>query len=304
MVDTVVSDAPRRSEEQRSHARSGRRWSPTSVVVALVVVFGAGLIAYPSGATWISDLTHASVVSGYAQVVDLTGETELAQLRADAVDYNASLPDGPLRDPYVLNAQGGSDDLEDGRTDYLSQLSLRADAPMARISIPAIGVDLPVYHGTDDATLARGIGHLYGSGLPVGGAGTHSVLTGHSGIPGASLFTRLDEVRIDDLFTIEVAGETLTYRVDRIETVLPDDGDHLRQVAGHDYVTLLTCTPTGVNTHRLLVRGERVTTAAGADAETALAASAPPGIPWDAIAVLVGGLGIAFTIARPRPTRR
>jgi len=296
----ATADAPDTRRDRR--VRAGRRWSPVNVVVAVLVLAGAGLIAYPSGATWITDLTHASTVSGYAQAVSDSTSSELEKMLDAARDYNEHLPDGPLRDPYTLNAEGGADDVYEGREDYLRQLTFAPGAPMARIRIPEIGVDLPIYHGTDEDTLARGVGHLYGSGLPVGGEGTHSVLTGHSGIPGASLFTRLAELDVGDEFAIDVAGETLVYRVDETTTVLPDDGDLLRQSPGHDYVTLLTCTPTGVNTHRLLVRGERIDDRTGESAQIALpAATDAPDVPWGAIAALIGGLAIAVSIARPRP---
>lgn len=297
MTAVAAHDAPRTLH----HRAATRRWSPTSLVVALMVVAGAGLIAYPSMATWLSDITHADAVSGYSHAVDGRDSEELRALIDDAREYNEHLPDGPLRDPYVLNAQGGGDDMAKGRAAYDEQLSLGADLPMARLRIPEIAVDLPVYHGTEEETLALGIGHLYGSGLPVGGAGTHAVLTGHSGVPGASLFTRLDELEIGDTFTIDVAGESLAYRVDQIETVLPDEGDLLRQVHGRDYVTLLTCTPTGVNTHRLLVRGERIRGVDAASGENVVpAAPVLPGFPWGAAGVGLGGLAIAVAIGRPR----
>lgn len=281
---------------------AGRRWSPANVAVGLVVAAGTCLVAYPSAGTWVTDLTHASTVSGYAQEVAATDADDLEDLLAAARRYNADLPDGPLRDPYVLNAEGGADDTRDQHSDYLTQLSLRPGAPMARIRVPEIDVDLPVYHGTDAETLSKGIGHLYGSGLPVGGAGTHAVLTGHSGIPGESLFTRLGEVEIGDAIVVEVAGEKLTYVVDQIKTVLPDVGDDLRQMAGHDYLTLLTCTPIGVNTHRLLVRAERAEAPSADGAQITLpATTTSPAFPWDAAFMLIGGFAIAFAIARPRP---
>ncbi|MEV4669329.1 class C sortase [Microbacterium sp. LWO12-1.2] len=281
--------------------RGGRRWSPANVAVGLVVVVGTGLVAYPSAGTWVTDLTHASTVSGYSQEVAATDADDLDDLLTAARRYNGDLPDGPLRDPYVLNAEGGADDTRDQHAEYLAQLALRPGAPMARIRIPAIDVDLPVYHGTDEDTLSKGIGHLYGSALPVGGSGAHAVLTGHSGIPGESLFSRLGELQVGDTLVVEVAGERLTYAVDQIKTVLPDVGEDLREVAGRDYLTLLTCTPIGVNTHRLLVRAERTDPGSGEAAPIALSASpASPRFPWEAAIMLAGGFAIAFAIARPR----
>lgn len=204
MTITVEAVSPRPGERSRQrHASGRRRWSIANIIVGLVVVVGTGFLAYPSTATWLSDLTHASTVSGYAQEVDSADPSSLADLLDEAHAYNDRLPPGPLRDPYTLNAEGAPVDVEDGRDDYLGQLSLGIHSPMARIRIPELGVDLPIYHGTDEATLSRGVGHLYGSSLPVGGAGTHAVLTGHSGIPGASLFTRLDELEVGDMFTID-----------------------------------------------------------------------------------------------------
>jgi sortase A len=287
---------------ERRDVRPRRTWSPANLVVAVVVFAGIVTLVYPTAADWFSDLAHASEISGYVHDVAGKDAAALQQLRSAAQTYNQHLPNGPLRDPYLLNASGSSESVEAGRATYDSLLSTGSDSPMARVRIPSIDVDLPVYHGTDDATLAKGIGHLYGSALPVGGLGSHAVLTGHSGLPNATLFTHLDEMRKGDLFYIDVAGEELTYRVDRIEVVKPNDGDDLRQVPGHDYVTLLTCTPTGVNTHRLLVRGERVPDARSSAAE-AVAPPPAPGIPWW-IAAVVGGAGIAGLIGWPRRGRR
>lgn len=282
-----------------------RRWAPANTVVGLVIALGAGIFAYPATAAWITDLAHNATVSGYVQPVSEHDDAEREAVLAEALRYNENLPYGPLRDPYILNAQGGADNIEDGRADYQSQLSSQPGTPMARLRIAEIDVDLPIYHGTSEDTLSRGIGHLYGSGLPVGGTGTHSVLTGHSGFVGATLFTRLGELDTGDTFVIDVAGESLVYRVDRITTVLPDEGDELRRDPSGDYVTLLTCTPTGVNSHRLLVRGERVTAVDDVSEQIAVAADAGGAeIPWGPLAVLVAGCAVGVLIARSRAPRR
>lgn len=150
---------------------------------------------------------------------------------------------------------------------------------MARLRIPTIGASLPVFHGTSDETLERGVGHLQGSALPVGGAGTNSVLTGHSGIPQSRLFTDLHDLVAGDVVTVEVVGETLTYRVERIATVLPTETDLLQPVPGADLLTLVTCTPIGVNTHRLLVQAHRVDEA-DLPAAVIVAGAAGAGFPW------------------------
>ena len=282
-----------------------RRWAPANIAVGLVISLGAGIFAYPATAAWITDLAHSATVSGYVQSVSEHDDAAREAVLDEARRYNESLPYGPLRDPYILNAHGGADDIDDGRADYQSQLSSQPGTPMARLRIAEIGVDVPIYHGTSDDTLSRGIGHLYGSGLPVGGIGTHSVLTGHSGFVGATLFTRLGELETGDTFVIDVAGENLVYRVDRITTVLPDEGDELRRDPSGDYVTLLTCTPTGVNTHRLLVRGERVTAVDDISEQIAVAADAGGAeTPWGPLAVFVAGCTVGVFIARSRVPRR
>jgi LPXTG-site transpeptidase (sortase) family protein len=155
------------------------------------------------------------------------------------------------------------------------------DGVMGVMTIPSIGVNLPIYHTTGLDVLEHGVGHLPGSALPVGGPGTHAVLTAHSGVIGDRLFTDLPKVRLGDLFYLRVLGETLTYEVDDIQTVLPTDLAALGQVPGADYVTLVTCTPLGINSHRLLVRGTRVPTPVDGTAEAAVtAAVAAPGAPW------------------------
>lgn len=272
----------------------------TNVSVAGIIFAGVCVLTYPTAGNWFADLAHASDVSGYTSRVEGTPPQERAEMLADARAYNQNLPSGPLRDPYILNAAGGPVSLEDGRDEYLRQLASTAGDPIARVRVPRIDVDLPIFHGTDDAVLDRGIGHLYGSALPVGGNGSHAVLTGHSGRPGATLFTRLHDLAVGDLFYVEVAGETLAYAVDQIETVEPNEGDLLRQVQGRDYVTLLTCTPTGVNSHRLLVRGERIEGEREEEAIQALPAQAAhPGLPWWGL-VLAGGAAASTAIAWPR----
>ena len=167
---------------------------------------------------------------------------------------------GEARDPFSAEAGGsraaGEDSASAQDEEYQSLLDAGGGV-MGAIRIPEISVDLPIYHGTSESALASGAGHLYGSSLPVGGESTHSVITGHRGLVEAMMFTRLDEMKVGDYFYIDVMGETLGYRVDRIEVIEPDDTSKLKIVEGEDRVTLMTCTPYGVNTHRLLVSGVR-----------------------------------------------
>lgn len=167
--------------------------------------------------------------------------------------YNETISNGfiQLQDPF--NAKIPTTDL----SNYSNLLSINDDGVMGLVNIPSIHVQLPIYHGTTEQVLEKGIGHLEGTSLPIGGVGTHTVLTGHSGLSNAKLFTDLNQLQEGDYFFLDVWGDTLAYQVDQIRVVLPSDLDLLQITPGKDYCTLLTCTPYGVNTHRLLVRGIR-----------------------------------------------
>jgi sortase A len=173
---------------------------------------------------------------------------------------------------------------------------------LGRISIPSIHAELPIFHGTDESTLSRGVGHLCGSSFPVGGSSTHSVLTAHSGFVNATLFDNLDKVAVGDTFQVSVLNETLNYRADQILTVLPQETDSLRRVNGKDYITLVTCTPRGINSHRLLVRGERVDSPPGPTGNEAHGGPfTEPGFPWWML-ILAGTLAGSVLLTRPRPS--
>ncbi|MFT9008344.1 MAG: class C sortase [Bifidobacterium sp.] len=247
-----------------------RLWN---VVLAMLVLIGAAIALYPSGADWLSIISHSRTLQVYQSAVQSKNDAEqLRDLRL-ATRYNESLGPNTVLDPFAGTSEGGSDGNAISETgdsssarQYDSLLNPAGDGVMATIVVPKIGLDLPIYHGTTEETLARGIGHLYGTSLPVGGKGTHAVLTGHNGYALSQLFSNIHKLVKGDTFQIHVEGETLTYQVDQIQIVEPDDMSSLQRVSGKDYVTLVTCTPTGVNSHRLLVRGVRVDTAGVANA--------------------------------------
>jgi len=283
----------------------GRRpWTASGVVAVVVALVGGTVLSYPLAAPWITDVVQADRLVTYHRGVDELDPAEAARILASARDYNENLPNGPLRDPYVLNASGEAVSLDEGRARYETELRLPgapAGTPMAQLTIPKIGVSLPVHHGTSEETLSRGVGHFYGSGLPVGGAGVHPVLTAHSGYVDATLFDDLDRLEVGDTFSILTFGELLHYRVDNVATALPDESELLRQVPGEDHVTLVTCTPRYVNTHRLLVRGVRVDgpAAAAADGDQTQLVTAPSvGVPWWVLVTLGPAVG-TFVLVRP-----
>jgi len=248
---------------------------------------------YPTAATWFYQVAQSQVVGAYVISTGSLAPEVRTDLISQAEQYNSTLPPGPFRDPYAVVPGTDSASAQAATAKYNSMLAADQSGVMARIRIPKIDVDLPVYHGVDDQSLAQGVGHLPASSLPIGGSGTHAVLVGHTGLANAPLFTDLNKLVVGDSFMIDVYGETLYYQVDKISVVLPSDMSQLQIVSGMDYVTLVTCTPKWVNTYRLLVRGVRV---AAPQEDTmmvghsALAPQTGPGFPWWTLIVLVGTL--------------
>jgi sortase A len=249
-------------------------------VTALTFFLGAVVLLLPTIANWFSQVAQAAEIAELAAGARDLGAESLHEAITAAEAYNHTLTGGAVvgageRIPQSSGGLGGAAEL-----DYDQLLLVDATGLMARIRIPVIGVDLPIYHGTDDATLAEGVGHLEGTALPVGGPGTRAVLTAHRGLATSELFTHLDQVAIGDTFTIEVFGEVLTYRVVTTEVVLPDDSQAVDPVPGRDLVTLVTCTPLGINSHRILVTGERVLPTPVGDVDNAGGPPTIPGFPW------------------------
>lgn len=277
-------------------------------IAAVLALLGLSAAVYPTTAAWFSALSQAQVVRDYSVSVEDSGPPPTAQLEA-AHAYNAALAAG-VRLEAGANVPTGVGESTDGTLDYDRMLVTGPSGVMARIRVPAVDIDLPIYHGTDDATLLQGAGHLEGSHLPVGGVDTHTVITAHRGLANAAMFTELDGVGVGDRFTIETLGEVLTYEVVETKVVEPDETDSLRAVAGEDLVTLVTCTPLGINSHRILVTGERVTPTPIADIESAGTVPEVPGFPWWSL-WLGGGVVLAvafvwrsgYTDARRRAPR-
>lgn len=220
------------------------------VLPALLFLAGLAVLLYPSFSDLWNQRRQESMIGTYVETVAQLTKEDHSALRQAAQEYNAGL-DGTFHDAFIADRIGQDDP-------YWSLLDPDGSGVMGYIEIPKISVRLPVYHGTGEDALQRGIGHLAGTSLPVGGAGTHCVLSGHRGLPTALLFTDLDRLISGDRFYLHVLNETLAYEVDRIAVVEPTEVSDLLPESGADYVTLVTCTPYGVNTHRLLVRGHRV----------------------------------------------
>ena len=226
----------------------------STIIILAVVLFVAalGLTFYPIISNYVNTLYASEIHTAYEEVIAQTDNSALLEAKELAVAYNESITPGAAQDTY------SQESLKEASVDYESQLNIAGDGIMGYVHVPKIGVNLPIYHGTDSDSLERGIGHLLGSSLPIGGADTHSILTAHSGMASQKMFSDLPQLAVGDVFYLNVLGETLAYQVDQINTVLPHDTTYLGIEQDMDICTLVTCTPFGVNTHRLLVRGSRI----------------------------------------------
>ena len=222
-------------------------------IILFIIIFitGFSIMLYPFVSNMISAKTYDSVIVSYTKTASNTSDSKNIQLLAQAKSYNSSLSTTTVMDAFSYPDREES-------ADYLNTLNINNNGVMGFISIPKIDVRIPIYHGTSSKVLQKGVGHLEGSSLPIGGSGTHSILSAHRGLPSARLFTDLDQMKKGDQFYIYVLDQTLAYEVDQITVIEPDNTDYLTMNNNEDYVTLVTCTPYAVNTHRLLVRGHRV----------------------------------------------
>jgi sortase A len=218
----------------------------------MLALLGIGLLAYPCLASWLFDRHASMATQSYDDSVAAASAGQREAAWQQAVEYNQNLEGNPVHDPFL---KGSGMALSD---DYAATLSIGEDDAMGYVEIPEIDVKLPIYHGSSEATLQQGAGHLEGSSLPIGGIGSHSVLTGHTGLVHARMFTDLIKLEEGDVFYLHVLDRVLAYQVDQILVVEPSNITPLRRDANRDLCTLVTCTPYGVNSHRLMVRGHRI----------------------------------------------
>ena len=219
-----------------------------NLILVLIFLVGLSLLLYPSFSDYWNSFHQSRAIMSYLEDVGGMDSAEYDAVIARARAYNDAIDKESFR--WFLS--------DEEREDYNSQLNVSKGGSMGYISIEKLHVQLPIYHGTDESVLQTSIGHLDWTSLPVGGESTHSVLSGHRGLPRAKLFSDLDKLTEGDVFTLNILNETLSYQVDQIRVVEPQDVTDLQIVPGKDYCTLVTCTPYGINTHRLLVRGHRV----------------------------------------------
>ena len=223
------------------------------IMIILLFLGGAAMVLYPVVSSWYMDRHQGQVVADYDEEAARLSQEQIEAELEKARRYNESLLGNVvLTDPFDAEA------LEEQNTEYEDLLDIGGDGVMGSVEIPGQDIYLPIYHGTSAESLEKGAGHLKNSSLPVGGKGTHAVISGHTALPTAEMFNDLSEVEEGDVFYIHVLGQILAYEVDQIKIVLPEDISDLLIHREEDYVTLVTCTPYGINSHRLLVRGTRV----------------------------------------------
>lgn len=294
---------------QRAAKSQRRRWRPPWLAILAAALIWGGMLVfiYPSVASWISQYNQSLVVRGYADAVSSADPDRIQQL-ANAHAYNDALSSGA-----ILEAGGnvplGAGEISSGFAPdvvpYPKQLVAGPSGLMGRLKIRSIDLDLPFYHGTSPTTLLQGLGHLEGTSLPVGGIGTRAVITGHRGLATATMFTNLDQVKLGDTLVLEVFGEVLTYSVVDKQIVEPEETEAIRAEPDRDLLTLITCTPLGINTHRILVTGERILPTPARDLADAGADPTVPHFPWWAVVIGVSTILVGVYVWKSgyRPER-
>lgn len=222
--------------------------------IGLILIFitGLGILLYPTISNLLMNIFQTTAIQQYNYTVEQMQQDKIEEILSEARVYNEQFKNTIVVDPFSQEAESSVN------SEYNEILNI--DGTMGYIEIPKINVNLPIFHGTSEEVLKRGVGHIETTPLPIGGEGNHSVLSAHRGLPSAKLFTDLDKLEIDDVFMIKMLTETLVYRIDQIKVVEPTDTQYLQAEEGEDYITLITCTPYAINTHRMLVRGTRIDT--------------------------------------------
>lgn len=231
------------TEKPTKKKKKKKKSSKSTILMIILILLGLAIMLYPTVSNWYNELTGSYAIQEFNETLADQTEQQMAEQRKMAEAYNEALRD-----------DGNAEECPYAYKDIMDF----GNGMMGYIEIPVIDVNLPIYHGVSENVLSKGVGHMSRTAFPIGGEGNHSVLTGHTGSPSAYLFTDLIEMKEGDQFFLSILNETLAYEVDQILVVLPEEVDDIQIVAGEDYCTLVTCTPYGVNSHRLLVRGHRV----------------------------------------------
>lgn len=308
MQTSTRSREATRARHMRPPPAARWRFPPAQAIACLLILLGVCVLLYPQTASWFAQREQSRATESAQERLEAPPADDPGY-RAEQIElareYNDALSSGALLKANTPVATGEGD-LAKGSPAYDELLDPTGTGFMGRLQYPLLGIDLPIYHGTADNTLRKGVGHLEGTSLPVGGVGTRAVLTAHRGLPESTLFTHLDRAEVGDTFTISVLDEVLTYRIFEKQVVDPADTEEILANPDRDLVTLVTCTPLGINSHRILVTAERVTPTPPAEIRAAATHPDLPGFPWWAV-----GVGAAVTLltvyvvwaGRARPTR-
>ena len=260
------------------------------LLIIVMTLAGIGLFAYPAVSNYIFARNCSTATQEYDDSIAKLDEEMLKNAWREAEIYNENLEGNPVHDPFL---EGSGMVMADN---YYQVLDLHGDGVMGYVNIPKIAVKIPIYHGTAEETLLKGVGHLEGASMPIGGPGTHSVLTGHTGLANAKMFTDLVKLSEGDVFHMHILDQTLAYKIDQIKVVLPENTEDLQREPGMDYCTLVTCTPYGINSHRLLVRGERTEYVPEAEQAAPISAVMERFKDWDMLIGLAVGLALIVLI--------
>lgn len=262
------------------------------IAIGCILIIGVCVLLYPVVSAILAKMTQSAVISSYQKAVDNLSAKEIAKMKADAQKYNEKLFGAVLSDPF----SGG----KNVDTSYVKLLSV--GEVMGYLEIQKINVYLPIYHGCSEDVLQKGVGHVENTSLPIGGASTHAALAGHRGLPSATLLTDLDQLVKGDVFYIHILDEVLAYQVDQIKVVEPENTSDLAIKQGEDYVTLVTCTPYGINTQRLLIRGTRIPYAAGHVQSNIKMVSEAAVVPT--VSLIIAAVPIVLFVRRKRKVRK
>ena len=239
-------------KNKKEKRNKNKKTDKTLLISAILfILIGGAIFSYPQISNYLANKNHTEAIRNYDNNVNALDEEKINEEMQKAKIYNENLAGDPVHDPFVAGSGYALP------TNYSNVLNLSNDEVMASIEIPKIKVNLPIYHGTSEEVLQKGVGHIQTTSLPIGGNSTHSILTGHTGLPSAELFTKIDQLKENDIFYIHVLHELLTYKVYETKVILPNEIEELQITNNQDLVTLVTCTPYGINTHRLLVKARR-----------------------------------------------
>lgn len=269
------------------------------MVLFLVLIAGFCLLLYPTVSDWWNSFHQSRAIASYVEAVENMSNDEMDEMLELAHEYNERLAEKGIS--FLLT--------DEEKEEYNSLLNMSGTGVMGYIQIPNINVNLPIYHGTDESVLQVAVGHLEGTSLPIGGESTHAALSGHRGLPSAKLFTDLDRIVEGDVFTVTILGQTVTYMVDQIRIVVPEDVSELMIQDGEDYCTLITCTPYGINSHRMLVRGCRIENIREAVVIVSEATKVPnylviPAVGVPLLFILLLLMMIYYSLVKPKKSRK